>query len=65
MFRDWHGVAIESNDVLSFDKMAREEAASCMEHLHVYECEVKSLKTLTQRVVLTHEEMVFTNYGLH
>ncbi|KAJ9564843.1 hypothetical protein OSB04_000809, partial [Centaurea solstitialis] len=50
-------LTIESNDVLSLDKMAREEAASCMEHLHVYECEVKSLKTLTQRVVLTHEEM--------
>ncbi|KAI3664871.1 hypothetical protein L6452_43480 [Arctium lappa] len=50
-------LTIEFNDVISLDKMAREEAASVMEHLHVYECEVKSLKTLTQRVVLTHEEM--------
>ncbi|GJT87299.1 coiled-coil domain-containing protein SCD2-like protein isoform X2 [Tanacetum coccineum] len=37
---------------------AREEAASVMEQLHVTECEFRSLKTMTQRMVLTQEEMI-------
>ncbi|PWA76058.1 hypothetical protein CTI12_AA237080 [Artemisia annua] len=36
---------------------AREEAASVREQLQETECEVRSLKTMTQRMVLTHEEM--------
>lgn len=34
-----------------------------MEQLHETECEVRSLKTMTQRMVLTHEEMVILNMG--
>ncbi|XP_071704503.1 uncharacterized protein [Rutidosis leptorrhynchoides] len=36
---------------------AREEAASVMEQLHETEYEFRSLKTMTQRMVLTQEEM--------
>ncbi|KAK9074959.1 hypothetical protein SSX86_003278 [Deinandra increscens subsp. villosa] len=44
-------------DILLLDKNARNEAESAMEQLHETEHEVKSLKTMTQRMVLTHEEM--------
>ncbi|KAK9293338.1 hypothetical protein L1049_021330 [Liquidambar formosana] len=36
---------------------ARDEATSALEHLHEAEFEIKSLRTMTQRMVLTQEEM--------
>ncbi|KAK3023682.1 hypothetical protein RJ639_043563 [Escallonia herrerae] len=36
---------------------ARDEAASAMEQLHEADCEIKSLRTMTQRMILTQEEM--------
>ncbi|XP_057961035.1 coiled-coil domain-containing protein SCD2-like [Malania oleifera] len=36
---------------------ARDEATSALEQLHEAECEIKSLKSVTQRLVLTQEEM--------
>ncbi|KAL3848649.1 hypothetical protein ACJIZ3_010531 [Penstemon smallii] len=36
---------------------ARDEATSALEQLHDVECEVKSLRTMTQRMILTREEM--------
>ncbi|XP_022877385.1 coiled-coil domain-containing protein SCD2-like isoform X3 [Olea europaea var. sylvestris] len=36
---------------------ARDEATSALELLHDVECEVKSLRTVTKRVILTKEEM--------
>nr|GEU38881.1 coiled-coil domain-containing protein SCD2-like [Tanacetum cinerariifolium] len=42
---------------------AREEATSVMEQLYTTECEVRSLKTMIQRMVLKHEEMVYTIHG--
>ncbi|XWS57848.1 hypothetical protein CRYUN_Cryun09bG0208900 [Craigia yunnanensis] len=36
---------------------ARDEATSALEKLHEVECEIKSLQTVTQRMMLTEEEM--------
>ncbi|KAL3537923.1 hypothetical protein ACH5RR_001289, partial [Cinchona calisaya] len=36
---------------------ARDEASSALEQLHEVEKELKSLRTITQRMILTHEEM--------
>ncbi|MFS8034835.1 putative Coiled-coil domain-containing protein SCD2 [Helianthus anomalus] len=43
--------------ILFLDKNARDQAAYVMEKLYETEHEVRSLKTMTQRMVLTHEEM--------
>lgn len=43
-----------------FLKAARDEATSALEQLHDAEYEVKSLRITTQRMILTHEEMVST-----
>ncbi|KAK6134466.1 hypothetical protein DH2020_031783 [Rehmannia glutinosa] len=40
-----------------FNKTAREEATSALDQLHDVEREVKSLRTMTQRMILTQEEM--------
>lgn len=47
-------------DSMIFCKNARDDAASALEQLHDVEREVKSLQTVTQRMILTHEEMVST-----
>lgn len=36
----------------------KEEAATAVEQLHEAESEAKSLRTMTQRMILTKEEMV-------
>ncbi|KAL8470053.1 hypothetical protein ACS0TY_032791 [Phlomoides rotata] len=36
---------------------AREEATSALDQLHEVEKEVKSLRTITQRMILTRDEM--------
>lgn len=41
-----------------FSKNAREEATSALDQLHEVEKEVKSLRTITQRMILTRDEMV-------
>lgn len=38
---------------------AREEAASALEQLHDADIENKSLRIMTQRLILSQEEMVF------
>lgn len=43
-----------------FSKASREEANSALDQLHVAMLEVKSLKITTQRMILTHDEMVST-----
>lgn len=45
------------------DKTARDEATSIMEQLHETESEVKSLKTMFQRMLLTQEEVVFISFS--
>lgn len=41
-------------------KASRDEANSAQDQLHEAEQEVKSLRITTQRMILTHEEMVST-----
>ena len=43
-----------------FFKASRDEANSVHDQLHEAEQEVKSLRITTQRMILTHEEMVST-----
>ncbi|XP_022719670.1 coiled-coil domain-containing protein SCD2-like [Durio zibethinus] len=38
-------------------EIARDEATSALDKLHEAECEIKSLQTVTQRMMLTEEEM--------
>ncbi|KAK1439399.1 hypothetical protein QVD17_05217 [Tagetes erecta] len=55
-----HNTAIrgEMIDALRAEaETARDDATSAMEQLYETECEVRLLKTMTQRMVLTHEEM--------
>lgn len=44
-------------------EFAREEAISTLEQLHDATCQVKSLRTMTKRMMLTQEEMVYVNTG--
>ncbi|KAL8200160.1 hypothetical protein R6Q57_011499 [Mikania cordata] len=55
-----HNTAIKGDamDALRVEaEIARDEATAAMEQLYITDCEVRSLKTMTQRMVLTHEEM--------
>ncbi|XWS58499.1 hypothetical protein CRYUN_Cryun08bG0039400 [Craigia yunnanensis] len=53
-----HGGTPEQIVVLRTEaETARDEATSALEKLHEAECEIKSLQTVTQRMMLTEEEM--------
>lgn len=41
------------------DQNVKDETASAVEQLREAESEAKALRTMTQRMILTHEEMVF------
>lgn len=41
-----------------FDQNLKDEAATALEHLQEAESEAKALRSMTQRMVLTQEEMV-------
>ena len=42
----------------------KEETATVVEQLHEAESEANALKTMTQRMILTHEEMVVLSINL-
>lgn len=49
-------ITLHSDHLL--DQNLKEEATTAVEQLHEAESEAKALKTMTQRMILTHEEMV-------
>ncbi|KAL5712826.1 hypothetical protein ACHQM5_014955 [Ranunculus cassubicifolius] len=49
--------SVEATSLRLEVEAARDEATSALEQLHDAECEVKSLRNMTQRMILTKEEM--------
>ncbi|KAF5453923.1 hypothetical protein F2P56_023634 [Juglans regia] len=52
-----HVVGTETVALRTEAENARDEATSALEQLHEAECELKSLQVMTQRMILTQEEM--------
>lgn len=47
------------------NQAARDEATAALEQLHEADYEIKSLRTMTQRMILTQEEMVCIQFIDH
>uniref|UniRef100_A0A2N9F276 Coiled-coil domain-containing protein SCD2 n=1 Tax=Fagus sylvatica TaxID=28930 RepID=A0A2N9F276_FAGSY len=52
-----HGNSSEVIALRTEAETARDEATSALEQLHEAECEIKSIQIMTQRMILTQEEM--------